>query len=221
MSSDEVVEDISLNMWKIDDFTKFCGTRKPLNKEEVMTLMNSGVVGIISLLDDSENIELYNSISGLHVLHVPIAGGTSPTNEQIENIRTFYDSLNLPLLTDVNSSQLHSPSIAIHCTNGRRRTGTVIGCLYIMFAVDEVIRKQKNKDGDDNNNPIVTSTTDDNNDTTSVVATDSIQTDDANIIYTEMITKLMLAKPDCDLREGQLTFMKDYAVYSLTNPRII
>ena len=133
---------------------KFGGVRKPLNESEVTELISvSQVKGIISLLDDEENLDLYRSI-GIEFLHLPVKGGTAPTSEQLKSALDFQRSLN--------------GLVAVHCTNGRRRTGTLLGALFIKLLQSGAIARQSE-----------------------------------DSVFLEMKARLLKAKPDCDLRDGQ------------------
>ena len=105
------------NIWEFIE-VKFSGVRKPTSSEEVGALTSppASVQGIISLLDDDENLDLYRSI-GIPFLHIAVKGGTSPTSTQVQEAISFQESLN--------------GLVAVHCTNGRRRTGTLLGAIYI------------------------------------------------------------------------------------------
>ena len=107
---------ISENLWVYIP-NAFAGVRKPNSETEVIELTNLlQVKGIISLLDDEENLSMYKTV-GVNYLHLPVKGGTAPTLEQLAAALEFQHS----------SGGL----VAVHCTNGRRRTGTLLGALCI------------------------------------------------------------------------------------------
>lgn len=105
------------NTWNFIE-GKFSGVRKPTSSGEVQALISVSVQGIISLLDDNENLDLYRSIN-IPYLHLAVKGGTSPTPTQVQEAISFQESLN--------------GSVVVHCTNGRRRTGTLLGAIYIQL----------------------------------------------------------------------------------------
>ena len=110
---------IVVNIWAfIKD--KFSGVRKPTSSVEVEALKSppTSVQGIISLLDDNENLDIYRSIN-IPYLHLAVKGGTSPTPTQVQEAISFQESLN--------------GLVVVHCTNGRRRTGTLLGAIYIQL----------------------------------------------------------------------------------------
>ena len=71
------------------------------------------------MLSDDSNLDLYQQ-NGIPHIWVPILGGTAPSLEQLNQIKAFVDAQN----------QLGN-AVAIHCTGGRRRTGTVLAGLLI------------------------------------------------------------------------------------------
>lgn len=98
---------------------KLLGMRKPADLEEVAELKAAGVGGIISLLDDRENLDMYGD-SPIPFSWLPVKGGTTPTPEQVAEAGTFADTIH---------SQ--NKAIAVHCTGGRKRTGTLIAALLV------------------------------------------------------------------------------------------
>ncbi len=108
---------ISENLWWVIP-TKLAGVRKPLS-EELHELQASGIGAIVSVLDDPSNLALYDEANIPH-LWLPTQGGTAPSREQVQKLQDFVDQQN----------QLGN-AVAIHCTNGRRRTATMIAALLI------------------------------------------------------------------------------------------
>jgi protein-tyrosine phosphatase len=92
---------------------KLAGVRKP-TAEELTELRETGIGAIVSVLDDSSNLALYDAANVPH-LWLPTQGGTAPSREQVQQLQAFVDQQN----------QLGN-AVAIHCTNGRRRTATMI-----------------------------------------------------------------------------------------------
>ncbi|NEQ53030.1 MAG: protein phosphatase [Leptolyngbya sp. SIO3F4] len=97
---------------------RLAGSHKP-TAEELTALKEKGIGAIVSVLSDDSNLDLYEQNNIPHIW-VPIMGGTAPSLEQIDQIKTFVDSQN----------QLGN-AVAIHCSGGRRRTGTVLAALLI------------------------------------------------------------------------------------------
>lgn len=108
----QTTETISENLWWVIP-GKLAGVRKP-TAEELPELEKLGIGAIVSVMDDPSNLEVYQQANLPH-LWLPTTGGTPPSREQIQQLQDFIDSQN---------SQ--GNAVAIHCTSGRRRTGTAI-----------------------------------------------------------------------------------------------
>ncbi|MGD1808637.1 dual specificity protein phosphatase family protein [Dapis sp. BLCC M126] len=105
----ETTQPIAENLWWVIP-GKLAGVRKPI-AEELPELHKLGIGAIVSVMDDPSNLELYQQANLPH-LWLPIKGGTAPTQEQVQQLQDFIDSQN--------------NAVAIHCTNGRRRTATAL-----------------------------------------------------------------------------------------------
>jgi protein-tyrosine phosphatase len=108
---------IQENLWWVIP-GQLAGVRKPL-AEELDTLRVTGVGAIVSVMDDSENLDLYER-AGIPYCWIPIKGGTAPTSGQLQELIDF-----------VNAQIALSHAVAVHCTSGRRRTGTAIAAYLI------------------------------------------------------------------------------------------
>ena len=111
------IQPIGENLWWVVP-GKLAGVRKPTN-EELSELMAAGIGAIVSVMDDPENLDLYQRF-GIPYLWLPIKGGTPPSQEQIQQLQTFVD----------NQNHL-GHGVAVHCTTGRRRTGTMLASYLI------------------------------------------------------------------------------------------
>jgi len=96
---------------------KLAGMRKPM-VDELEELQNLGIKAIVSLMDDPSNLEAYQQAQIPH-LWLPIQGGTAPNWEQVKKLQSFIEA--------------QTGAVAIHCTSGRRRTGTMLAA-YLMFS---------------------------------------------------------------------------------------
>ncbi len=105
----QTTQPIAENLWWVIR-GKLAGVRKPM-PEELPELQKLGIGAIVSVMDDPSNLELYEQANLPH-LWLPIKGGTAPTQEQIQQLQDFIDSQN--------------HAVAIHCTNGKRRTATAL-----------------------------------------------------------------------------------------------
>lgn len=106
---------ITENLWWVIP-NKLAGVRKP-TAEELPELRAAGIGAIVSVMDDPANLDLYQQ-SHIPYLWLPTKGGTAPTLEQVQKLRDFVD-------------QQNQSAIAIHCTNGKRRTATMLAAYLI------------------------------------------------------------------------------------------
>lgn len=113
----QLIQPIEENLWWVVS-GKLAGVRKP-KAEELSKLVAAGIGAIVSVMDDPSNLDLYQRLD-IPYLWLPIKGGTAPSREQIQELQTFIDSQN---------RQGHA--VAVHCTTGRRRTGTVLASYLI------------------------------------------------------------------------------------------
>ena len=97
---------------------KLAGVRKPV-AEEIEELQKAGIGAVVSVMDDPSNLDLYKSLE-IPYLWLPTKGGTAPSPEQIQELENFISTQN----------QL-GHAVAVHCTSGRRRTGTMLAAYLI------------------------------------------------------------------------------------------
>lgn len=102
--------------WVIPD--KLAGVRKPAI-EEIAQLQKAGIGAVVSVMDDPSNLDLYQRVE-IPYLWLPTKGGTAPSPEQIQELQNFVSTQN----------QL-GHAVAVHCTSGRRRTGTMLAAYLI------------------------------------------------------------------------------------------
>ncbi|MGB3511389.1 MAG: dual specificity protein phosphatase family protein [Microcoleaceae cyanobacterium] len=115
--AEQTTETIAENLWWVIS-GKLAGVRKPM-AAELPELQKLGIGGIVSVMDDPSNLELYQKANLPH-LWLPVEGGTSPNQEQIHQLQDF-----------INTQNSEGKAVAIHCTSGRRRTGTAIAAYLI------------------------------------------------------------------------------------------
>ena len=108
---------ISENLWWVIP-GKLAGVRKPTS-DEIIELKEAGIGAIVSVMDDPSNLDLYEQ-AGLPYRWLPTKGGTAPTQAQIQELQSFVDQQN----------QLGN-AVAVHCTSGNRRTGTMLAAYLI------------------------------------------------------------------------------------------
>jgi atypical dual specificity phosphatase len=114
---EQPLQPIGENLWWVIP-EKLAGVRKPTPKE-ISELQTVGVGAIVSVMDDPSNLDLYQQ-AGLPHRWLPTKGGTAPSYEQIQELQNFVDEQN------------HlGHAVAVHCTSGRRRTGTMLASYLI------------------------------------------------------------------------------------------
>ena len=111
-------EALTDNIWWIIS-GKLAGMRKP-ETDELNTLKNEGIGAIVSVMDDPSNLDLYEA-AGIPHRWLPIKGGTAPTQEQAETFQTFAEE-----------QIAAGHAVAVHCSSGRRRTGTLLGAYLVL-----------------------------------------------------------------------------------------
>lgn len=117
ISTPQTVQPIAENLWWVIP-KKLAGVRKP-EAQEITELKSAGIGAIVSVMDDPSNLDLYQE-SGLPYLWSPTKGGTAPSPEQIQELQAFIQTQN-----DLGQA------VAVHCTSGRRRTGTILAAYLI------------------------------------------------------------------------------------------
>jgi len=116
-SQPETIQPIAENLWWVLP-GKLAGVRKP-TAAELAELQAAGIGAIVSVMDDPSNLDIYKAADWPH-RWVPVKGGTAPSAEQAEELKTF-----------INAQNQAGRAVAIHCTGGRRRTGTAIATYLI------------------------------------------------------------------------------------------
>lgn len=113
----EPTQPLAENLWWVIP-GKLAGVRKPM-PEEISELQAAGVGAIVSVMDDPSNLDRYEQ-ANLPYLWLPTKGGTAPTQEQIQELQNF-----------VNQQNQLGHAVVVHCTSGRRRTGTMLAAYLI------------------------------------------------------------------------------------------
>jgi atypical dual specificity phosphatase len=91
--------------------------RPPL--EDLEQLYQAGLRGLVSVMDEPSGIKEYKEV-GLSALWLPIIGGKAPTVLQVKEFVAFAD----PIIAQ-------GQSVAVHCTSGNRRTGTLLAAYLV------------------------------------------------------------------------------------------
>jgi protein tyrosine phosphatase (PTP) superfamily phosphohydrolase (DUF442 family) len=108
---------ISENLWWVVP-GQLAGVRKP-EPAELPELEAAGIGAIASVMDDPTNLDAY-ARAGIPHLWLPTTGGTAPRFEQVQAFEQF-----------VAEQQAQQRAVAVHCTSGRRRTGTLLAAYLI------------------------------------------------------------------------------------------
>lgn len=108
---------IAENLWWVIP-GKLAGMRKPM-PQELDELQQAGIGAIVSVMDDPSNLDLYEQ-AGFPHCWLPTKGGTAPSQEQIQDLQNFVDEQNQ-----------NGYAVAVHCTSGNRRTGTMLAAYLI------------------------------------------------------------------------------------------
>ncbi|MEL6223215.1 MAG: dual specificity protein phosphatase family protein [Cyanobacteria bacterium J06627_8] len=115
--NDQSSQPITETLWWIVPKT-LAGVRKPA-RDELYFLQSQGVGAIVSVLDDPSNLDIYQELD-LPYLWLPVKGGTPPDHEQVTQLNQF-----------VTEQMQLGRGVAVHCTNGKRRTGTMLATYLI------------------------------------------------------------------------------------------
>ncbi|MBW4522265.1 MAG: dual specificity protein phosphatase family protein [Scytolyngbya sp. HA4215-MV1] len=115
--TESLTQPITENLWWVIP-GKLAGVRKPL-PTELSELQALGIGAIVSVMDDPSNLEVYEQ-ANLPYCWLPTQGGTPPSREQIQALQQFVDE-----------QSLLGHGVAVHCTSGRRRTGTLLAAYLI------------------------------------------------------------------------------------------
>jgi atypical dual specificity phosphatase len=112
-----LIQPIEQNLWWVIP-GELAGVRQP-QLEELTALQSAGIGSIVSVLADRTNLNVYKSM-GIPHLWLPITGGMAPNREQVKEFQVF-----------VGEQNSIDRGVAVHCTGGRHRTGTMLAAYLI------------------------------------------------------------------------------------------
>lgn len=114
----QITEPIIENLWWVIP-GKLAGVRKP-TAAELSELQGVGIGAIVSVIHDKSNLELYQR-ENIPYLWLPIQIASSPSRSQIAELTNFVDRYHR-----------QGVGIAVHCTGGLHRTGTMLAAYLIL-----------------------------------------------------------------------------------------
>lgn len=112
-----LIQPIQENLWWVIP-GKLAGVRKP-TAEELVELKNAGMGAIVSVFHDSSNLDLYQQ-AGISYLWLPIEVDSVPSQKQMQEFESFVESQNRL-----------DHAVAVHCSTGKHRTGTILAAYLI------------------------------------------------------------------------------------------
>lgn len=113
----QALQSITENLWWVIP-NRLAGVRKP-TAAELSELQTAGIGSIVSVFHDASNLDLYQQV-GIPYLWIPIKIDAAPSQEQIQEFQEFVDHQNRL-----------GRAVAVHCSTGRHRTGTILASYLI------------------------------------------------------------------------------------------
>jgi len=112
-----ITQSIIENLWWVIP-GRLAGVRMP-TAEELPQLQQAGVGAIVSVFHENANLNLYQA-ANIPFIWLPIAIDSVPDPAQFEEFRSFVEHQN----------QL-GHGVAVHCSTGKHRTGTMLTAYLI------------------------------------------------------------------------------------------
>lgn len=108
---------IEENLWWVIS-NKLAGVRQP-SVEELPALRTAGVGAIVSVFHEASNLDLYQQ-AGIPFIWLPIAVDSVPSEPQLQEFLHF-----------VHHQNELGHAVAVHCSTGKHRTGTMLAAYLI------------------------------------------------------------------------------------------
>lgn len=96
----------------------------PWSADDLAWLRRHGIDVLVSLSEDPPPRQWVND-AGLMGVHFPIPDFTAPTDDQLDQI-----------MDTVNRAVANDMGVAVHCTAGKGRTGTVLAAYFVSQGLD-------------------------------------------------------------------------------------
>lgn len=116
MGQDIIQPIVKALWWVVPD--KLAGVRKP-TAEELPELQAVGIGAIVSVFHDASNLDLYQQ-AGIPFIWLPIEIDSVPNESQLQEFLDFVR----------HQSEL-GHAVAVHCSTGKHRTGTMLAAYLI------------------------------------------------------------------------------------------
>lgn len=114
---EQSIQPIEENLWWVIP-GKLAGVRQPSAKE-LPALQAAGVDAIVSVFHEAINLDLYQQ-AGIPYIWLPIAVDSVPNESQLQEFLNF-----------VKQQNMLDRAVAVHCSTGRHRTGTMLAAYLI------------------------------------------------------------------------------------------
>ncbi|MBD1852593.1 dual specificity protein phosphatase family protein [Leptolyngbya sp. FACHB-711] len=114
---EQAIQPIEENLWWVIP-GKLAGVRQPVG-EELSTLQAAGIGAIVSVFHEPANLERYQQ-AGIPFVWLPIMIDSVPTDSQLQEFLDF-----------VQQQNEAGRAVAVHCSTGRHRTGTMLAAYLI------------------------------------------------------------------------------------------